>query len=41
MSKTEISAGLTPEIREACPMLRGRIRESFSTASNLRLTIFE
>ena len=31
---TEISAGLTPEIREACPMFSGRTRFSFSRASS-------
>ena len=34
ISSTEISAGLTPEIRLACPRLRGRMRQSFSTASS-------
>ena len=36
---TAISAGLTPEIRPACPMDMGRISESFSFASRRRPTM--
>lgn len=35
-----ISVGFTPAIREACPMFKGRTRESFSRDSFLRLVIF-
>ena len=31
--RTAMSAGLTPEMRSACPRLRGRMRASFSRAS--------
>lgn len=34
ISSTEISAGLTPLMRDACPMLTGRIFPSFSAASS-------
>ncbi len=33
--KTVTSAGFTPEIRPACPRVRGRTLESFSRASSL------
>ena len=34
MRSTDISAGLTPDMREACPMEAGRIFVSFSAASS-------
>ncbi len=33
MRRTEMSAGLTPDIRDACPMDAGRTFDSFSAAS--------
>lgn len=39
-SKTEISAGDTPDIRDACPTLRGRISLSFVRASRRSPLIF-
>ena len=37
--RMETSAGFTPEIRPACPRLRGLIRFSFSCASNRKPAI--
>lgn len=37
--RTEMSAGETPEMRSACPRLRGRMRSSFSRASSRRPAI--
>ena len=37
---TETSAGDTPDMRAACPMEIGRIRQSFSLASLDRDVIF-
>lgn len=34
INKTEISLGLTPEIRDACPMVAGRIFVNFSFDSD-------
>ena len=39
-SKTDISAGDTPEIREACPIEIGLYASSFWRASILRLPTF-
>lgn len=39
-SKTEMSAGDTPDIRDACPTLRGRISLSFVRASRRSPLIF-